>query len=109
MKSLQLHKPVFSYADMVELADTPDLGSGALRRTGSSPAIRTSREPRRAFRARGFSFCYGFMLAVYSRCLICQRFPYEYTIEIRVCGTQIQWCLNFAYIAYLYLATLLLF
>lgn len=46
MKSLQLHKPVFSYADMVELADTPDLGSGALRRTGSSPAIRTSRNPR---------------------------------------------------------------
>ena len=41
MKPLQLHKPVFSYADMVELADTPDLGSGALRRTGSSPAIRT--------------------------------------------------------------------
>lgn len=29
------------YADMVELADTPDLGSGAVRRTGSSPAIRT--------------------------------------------------------------------
>ena len=28
-------------ADMVELADTPDLGSGAVRRTGSSPAIRT--------------------------------------------------------------------
>ena len=26
---------------MVELADTPDLGSGAVRRTGSSPAIRT--------------------------------------------------------------------
>ena len=30
------------HADMVELADTPDLGSGAFRRTGSSPAIRTS-------------------------------------------------------------------
>ena len=29
------------HADMVELADTPDLGSGAFRRTGSSPAIRT--------------------------------------------------------------------
>ena len=43
MKAFQLHKPVFSYADMVELADTPDLGSGALRRTGSSPAIRTIR------------------------------------------------------------------
>ena len=26
---------------MVELADTPDLGSGAIWRTGSSPAIRT--------------------------------------------------------------------
>lgn len=30
------------FADMVELADTPDLGSGAVRHTGSSPAIRTS-------------------------------------------------------------------
>ena len=30
---------------MVELADTPDLGSGAVRRTGSSPAIRTTTEP----------------------------------------------------------------
>ena len=30
------------FADMVELADTPDLGSGAVRHTGSSPAIRTN-------------------------------------------------------------------
>lgn len=30
------------FADMVELADTPDLGSGAVRHTGSSPAIRTT-------------------------------------------------------------------
>ena len=42
------------FADMVELADTPDLGSGAVRHTGSSPAIRTSREPRHAIRVRGF-------------------------------------------------------
>ena len=32
------------FADMVELADTPDLGSGAVRHTGSSPAIRTKSE-----------------------------------------------------------------
>ena len=29
------------YADVVELVDTPDLGSGAARRGGSSPFIRT--------------------------------------------------------------------
>lgn len=28
---------LFDYARVVELADTPDLGSGALRREGSSP------------------------------------------------------------------------
>ena len=31
----------FSYADMVELADTLDLGSNAVRCAGSSPVIRT--------------------------------------------------------------------
>ena len=43
---------------MVELADTPDLGSGAVRRTGSSPAIRT-RLSLDAGRVLGlaFSFC----------------------------------------------------
>ena len=30
-----------SHADVVELVDTPDLGSGAARREGSSPFIRT--------------------------------------------------------------------
>lgn len=30
-----------SYADMVKLVDTPDLGSGASRCVGSSPIIRT--------------------------------------------------------------------
>jgi hypothetical protein len=29
------------YADVVKLVDTPDLGSGASRRAGSSPSIRT--------------------------------------------------------------------
>ena len=29
------------YADVVKLVDTPDLGSGAARRGGSSPSIRT--------------------------------------------------------------------
>ena len=29
------------FADVVELVDTPDLGSGAERRGGSSPSIRT--------------------------------------------------------------------
>ena len=29
-------------ADMAELADAPDLGSGVLRRAGSSPVIRTT-------------------------------------------------------------------
>ena len=31
----------YTYADMAELADAPDLGSGVLRRAGSSPVIRT--------------------------------------------------------------------
>jgi hypothetical protein len=31
------------YADMVELADTPDLGSGGFGRGGSSPSIRRQR------------------------------------------------------------------
>ena len=30
------------FADVVELVDTPDLGSGAARRGGSSPFIRTN-------------------------------------------------------------------
>jgi hypothetical protein len=30
------------YADVAELADAPDLGSGALRRGGSTPFIRTT-------------------------------------------------------------------
>ena len=33
----------FLYADVVELVDTPDLGSGAERCAGSSPSFRTSR------------------------------------------------------------------
>ena len=32
----------YTYADMAELADAPDLGSGVLRRAGSSPVIRTT-------------------------------------------------------------------
>ena len=31
----------FCVADVVKLVDTPDLGSGAARRGGSSPSIRT--------------------------------------------------------------------
>ncbi len=38
---------VLNHADVVKLADTPDLGSGAARRVGSSPSIRTSRMGRR--------------------------------------------------------------
>ncbi len=30
-----------NFADMVKLVDMPDLGSGAARRVGSSPIIRT--------------------------------------------------------------------
>tara|TARA_R110002126_G_scaffold285648_1_gene436155 strand:- start:259 stop:495 length:237 start_codon:yes stop_codon:yes gene_type:complete len=32
-----------NYADMVKLVDMPDLGSGAARRVGSSPIIRTKK------------------------------------------------------------------
>ena len=32
---------VTDYADMAELADAPDLGSGVNRRAGSTPVIRT--------------------------------------------------------------------
>ena len=34
-----------SHADVVKLVYTPDLGSGALRRGGSSPLIRTTLTP----------------------------------------------------------------
>jgi hypothetical protein len=37
--SLYLHPQL--HADMVKLVDMPDLGSGAARRVGSSPIIRT--------------------------------------------------------------------
>ena len=37
---LYLHS---NYADMVKLVDMPDLGSGAARRVGSSPIIRTKK------------------------------------------------------------------
>ena len=33
------------FADMVKLVDMPDLGSGAARRVGSSPIIRTKIKP----------------------------------------------------------------
>ena len=35
------------YAGVAELADAPDLGSGALRRGGSSPFSRTNLEDKR--------------------------------------------------------------
>ena len=34
--------PKIKNADVAELADAPDLGSGALRRGGSTPFIRTT-------------------------------------------------------------------
>ncbi len=39
-KTLYLHT---NFADMVKLVDMPDLGSGAARRVGSSPIIRTNK------------------------------------------------------------------
>ena len=33
-----------NFADMVKLVDMPDLGSGAARRVGSSPIIRTFKQ-----------------------------------------------------------------
>jgi hypothetical protein len=41
-----------NYADMVKLVDMPDLGSGAARRVGSSPIIRT----KKASQSRSFFF-----------------------------------------------------
>lgn len=40
--------PIFAptiTADMAKLVDVPDLGSGAARRVGSSPIIRTKKNP----------------------------------------------------------------
>ena len=48
----------------MELADVTDSKSVGATRAGSSPATGTSRESRRASRVRGFSFCYGFVLAL---------------------------------------------
>ena len=48
-KSLQKTKKVlyyYCYADMVELADTQDLGSCAAMRAGSTPVIRTKKKSR---------------------------------------------------------------
>ena len=42
-------------ADMVKLVDMPDLGSGAARRVGSSPIIRT----KKASHSRSFFFYYN--------------------------------------------------
>ena len=39
---LQSRNLIFQ-ADMVKLVDMPDLGSGAARRVGSSPSIRTKK------------------------------------------------------------------
>lgn len=48
------------HADVVELADTPDLGSGAARCVGSSPSIRTdSYVSSRSRRLRCRRCCYG--------------------------------------------------
>ena len=41
-------------ADMVKLVDMPDLGSGAARRVGSSPIIRT----KKASQSRSFFYAY---------------------------------------------------
>lgn len=38
-------------ADMVKLVDMPDLGSGAARRVGSSPIIRTKKASEYFFRS----------------------------------------------------------
>ena len=43
-----------NFADMVKLVDMPDLGSGAARRVGSSPIIRT--KPLNLKKLRGFLF-----------------------------------------------------
>jgi hypothetical protein len=43
-----------NYADMVKLVDMPDLGSGAARRVGSSPIIRTFET--QIFVNKGFAF-----------------------------------------------------
>ena len=51
---LYLHpdnSPIQLAADMVKLVDMPDLGSGAARRVGSSPIIRT-----KASHSRGFFY-----------------------------------------------------
>lgn len=54
--SVSLHPQL--HADMVKLVDMPDLGSGAARRVGSSPIIRT-KKPKRKF---GLFLCFDFTL-----------------------------------------------
>ena len=44
------------FADVAELADAPDLGSGAARRMGSSPFIRTKGKINRLYYAAGFLY-----------------------------------------------------
>ena len=44
-------------ADMVKLVDMPDLGSGAARRVGSSPIIRT-----KASQSRSFFYTFNWVL-----------------------------------------------
>ena len=57
-------------ADMVKLVDMPDLGSGAARRVGSSPIIRTKASQSRSFfYALLFGCCVGFMLSLRMKCI----------------------------------------
>ncbi len=42
LKKIEVLLPPKKKADVAELVDAPDLGSGAARRGGSSPFIRTS-------------------------------------------------------------------
>lgn len=51
--------PIFAptiTADMVKLVDMPDLGSGAARRVGSSPIIRTKKKLLNTFSEAFFVF-----------------------------------------------------
>lgn len=54
--------PIFAptiTADMAKLVDVPDLGSGAARRVGSSPIIRTKKKLLKIFQKL---FCFNLFL-----------------------------------------------
>ena len=63
-KHTEKKKKIYIYAPVVKLVDTPDLGSGASRREGSSPFRRTTKT-KEEFPQRIFLFLFTLVLTIF--------------------------------------------